>query len=141
MARILLIDDLQARLDGARRLLGGDGHDLVEATDALAGLHRAVEDDPDCIVVELALQGLDGLELSRRLSTVETMRPVPVIVWGTVEASVMGRLARAAGAFAYVDRARTPSALRGTVRRAIAEGRVAARPASAPAATRRSTPR
>lgn len=119
MARILLIDDRRAVLDRARRLLEDEGHELIEATDALAGLHRAVEDDPDCIVVELGLHGIDGLELSRQLRSATVTRQIPVIVWGVADAGSMGRSAAAAGAFAYVDRARTPRALRGTVRRAL----------------------
>ena len=115
MTRILLIDDQRISLDQARALLRGDGYDLIEATDALSGLHRAVEDAPDCIVVDLALPGLDGLELCRRIAASEEARGVPVVVWGVAEAKPVGRLAREAGAFAYVDRGRTPGALPGTV--------------------------
>ncbi|MEZ4334922.1 MAG: response regulator [Myxococcota bacterium] len=119
MARILLIDDRRTLLDRARMLLESEGHELIEATDALAGLHRAVEDAPDCILVELGLHGLDGLAISRQIRDAKVTGHIPVIVWGTAEAASMRRSVAAAGAFAYVDRARTPSALRGTVRRAL----------------------
>ncbi len=128
MARILLIDDQRVFLDRARALLGREGHDLIEATDVLAGLHCAVEDAPDCIVVDLGLAGLDGLELCRRLGAADETRSIPLVVWGDVGADDAGRLAREAGAFAYVDRVRTPSALVGLVRRALVEGRRAAGP-------------
>lgn len=121
MTRILLIDDHRVSLDQAQALLRGDGYDLIEATDALAGLHRAVEDGPDCVVVDLGLAGLDGLELCRRLVASEAVRGAPVVVWGAAEAKPVGELARQAGAFAYVDRGRTPGALRGVVRRALLE--------------------
>lgn len=119
MSRILLIDDRRVELDRARRLLEVEGHDLIEATDVLAGLHRATEDDPDCIVVELGLHGLDGLAVCRQLRDAAATRSIPVIVWGVAEVASMTRAAAAAGAFAYVDRARTPGALRGMVRRAL----------------------
>lgn len=128
MARILLIDDGRVFLDRARALLQRDGHDLIEASDALAGLHRAAEDAPDCVVVDLDLLGLDGLELCRQLARCESPRRLPVVVWGAESAAKAGPLAREAGAFAYVDRERTPSALRGSVRRALAEGQLAATP-------------
>ncbi|MFO0689738.1 MAG: response regulator [Myxococcota bacterium] len=116
-----MIDDQRISLDQAYALLRGDGYDVIEATDALSGLHRAVEDAPDCVVVDLALTGLDGLELCRRISASVEARGVPVVIWGTAEAKPVGGLAQEAGAFAYVDRGRTPGALRGTVRRALLE--------------------
>ena len=123
MARILLIDDQRVFLDCAHALLRAEGHDLIEATDALAGLHRAVEDAPACIVVDLDLTGLDGLEICRQLARGDTTRSLPVVVWGAASADQAAPLAREAGAFAYVDRNRTPAALRGSVRRALVEGR------------------
>ncbi len=123
MARILLIDDRRVFLERARALLRRDEHDLIEATDALAGLHRAVEDAPACIVVDLDLEGLDGLEICRQLARTQATGRIPVVVWGASGADEAGPLARGAGAFAYVDRVRTPTALLGSVRRALAEGR------------------
>lgn len=122
MTRILLIDDHRVSLDQACALLRGDGYDLIEATDVLAGLHRAVEDAPDCIVVDLDLGGLDGLELCRSLVADESARGIPVVVWGAAETESVGWLAGEAGAFGYVDRTRTPGALRGMVRRAVDGG-------------------
>jgi len=121
MARILLIDDRRVFIDRARALLRGDGHDLIEASDALAGLHRAAEDAPDCIVVDLDLIGLDGLEMCRQLVRAESTRGLPVVIWGEASAAQAGPLAYAAGAVAYVDRERTPGALLGSVRRALGD--------------------
>lgn len=132
MARILLIDDQRVFLDRARTLLRAEGHDLVEATDALAGLHCAVEDAPACIVVDLDLTGLDGLEICRQLARADTTRQIAVVVWGATSADQAGPLVREAGAFAYVDRKRTPAALRGVVRRALSQGNRAADPAAQP---------
>jgi CheY-like chemotaxis protein len=123
MARILLIDDRRISMDRAHAVLRGDGHDLIEATDVLAGLHRAVEDSPDCVVVDLDLNGLDGIELCRKLMQSQSTRGVPVVVWGMAKVESVHAIAREAGAFAYVDRANTPGALRGVVRRALGETR------------------
>lgn len=122
MARILLIDDRRIALDLARVSLGHDGHALCEATDALAGLHRAVEERPACIVVDLDLQGLDGLEVCRQLAADPATARVPVVIWGSAPVEHAGSLAAEAGAFAYVDRVKAPGALRGAVKRAIDAG-------------------
>lgn len=61
-------------------------------------------DAPDCIVVDLDLAGLDGLEICRQLAREESTRGLPVVVWGAATTAQAGPLARRAGAFAYVDR-------------------------------------
>jgi len=121
MMRILLVSDYRVFLDQGRAGLRRDGYDLIEATDALAGLHRAVEDGPRCAVVDLDLAGIDGLAFARQIARDEATRGLPVVVWGDAPGDRLGGLARAAGAFAYVDRARTPGALAGVVRRALTE--------------------
>lgn len=121
MARILLIGDQRVSLDLARTLLGREDHDLIEATDVLAGLHRAAEDSPDCIVLELDLEGFDGLELCRLLGRDATTCRIPVVVWGTLEAGHAALRAKRSGVFAYIDRTCTPGALAGSVRRALAD--------------------
>jgi PleD family two-component response regulator len=121
MSKILSIADQRGSLDLARTLLGRDGHDLIEATDALAGLHRAIEDAPECIVVELDLVGFDGLVLCQLLCSDAATRRIPVVVWGTLGAGHAAQRAKQAGAFAYVDRASAPGALTGSVRRALAD--------------------
>lgn len=119
MAKILLIDDRGIFLDQARSLLAADAHDLIEARDGLAGLHRAVEDLPDLIVVALTLAGLDGLEICRRLVACDALAGRPIVVWGELSGGPGREQALAAGAVAYVDRTRAPASLRGAVRHAL----------------------
>lgn len=133
MPRILSIGDQRVSLDLARTLLGREGHDLIEATDALAGLHRAAEDAPDCIVLELDLAGFDGLELCRMLGRDATTCRIPVVVWGTLAARHAAPRAKRSGAFAYVDRTSAPGALMGSVRRALADARRRGDASSVPA--------
>ncbi len=123
MSKILSIGDQRVSLDLARKLLGRDGHDWIEAADALAGLHRAVEDAPDCILVDLDLAGFDAFALCDLLCADATTRRIPIVVWGSSKADHAAPQAKRSGASAYVDRARTPGALAGTVQRLLAEAR------------------
>lgn len=128
MARILSIGDRRVSLDLARTLLGRDGHDLIEATDALAGLHRAIEDAPDCILVDLDLTGFDAFALCQLLGGDAATRRIPVVVWGTLGAGHGTPRAQRAGASAYIDRAGPPGALPASVRRALVDARRSVRP-------------
>jgi DNA-binding response OmpR family regulator len=67
--RVLVVDDEQPILDLARGYLEREGWSVTTATDGDAALERAREDDPDVVVLDLLLPGLDGLEVCRRLRT------------------------------------------------------------------------
>jgi two-component system response regulator MprA len=67
MARILLIDDDQRLGLALRRALGFEGYDVALARDGEAGLNLAAQAEPDLVVLDLQLPGLDGLDVCRRL--------------------------------------------------------------------------
>jgi DNA-binding response OmpR family regulator len=77
MARLLLIEDdlaIRTLLLGALR---ERGHAVATATTAMDGLHAALDDRPDLVVLDLGLPDVDGGELLRMLRAVS---PVPLIV-------------------------------------------------------------
>jgi DNA-binding response OmpR family regulator len=77
VAQLLVIED-DERIRGALiRALRERGHAVTSAGTALAGLHQAVEDRPDLVVLDLGLPDLDGRELLRMLRAVSA---VPVVV-------------------------------------------------------------
>lgn len=78
----------------ASLLLVEDHHDIAEmvvaylerrdyavdyAADGITGLHLAVSNDYDAIILDLMLPGLDGLELCRKLRT-DARRDVPILM-------------------------------------------------------------
>jgi DNA-binding NarL/FixJ family response regulator len=66
-ARILLADDHPAALTQAGRVLG-EVHEIVgTVATGLELLLAATRLDPDVIVLDIAMPGLDGLEAARRL--------------------------------------------------------------------------
>ncbi|HKK51600.1 MAG TPA: response regulator, partial [Myxococcota bacterium] len=67
MIRVLLIDDCDEVRETMRMLSERAGFETLEARDGLAGLQRAVEDEPDLVLVKAELPGLDGFDLQARL--------------------------------------------------------------------------
>ena len=67
MARLLLIDDDRNVLDMLAMALEDAGHSLILASNGLEGHKRAIADDPDLIVSDVNMPGLDGFSLCRRL--------------------------------------------------------------------------
>ncbi len=77
MAQVLVIEDDPAIRTAVLRALDDLGHAVTSAPDALSGLHAAVEQAPDIVILDLGLPDLDGSEMLRMLRAVSD---VPVIV-------------------------------------------------------------
>ncbi|AKJ27712.1 response regulator [Caldimonas brevitalea] len=67
--RILVVDDCEEGAAMLATLLGLFAHQVETAGDAEAALRVAADFDPDCVVLDLALPGLSGLDLARQLRT------------------------------------------------------------------------
>ena len=79
MARILHIEDDPRNRLLVRKLLGADGHEVVDAADGLEGVRSAMTQRPDLVLVDLNIPGLDGYEVTLRLRSEEALRGVPII--------------------------------------------------------------
>jgi two-component system response regulator CpxR len=66
-ARILLIDDDTELCSLLREFLEREGFELEAEHDGGRGLERALRDQPNLIVLDVMLPGLDGFEVLRRL--------------------------------------------------------------------------
>ncbi|HIW00252.1 MAG TPA: winged helix-turn-helix domain-containing protein [Candidatus Desulfovibrio intestinipullorum] len=60
--------------------LAGEGFTPLEAADGVTGLAMAKEHVPSCILLDLMLPGMDGLEICRRLAATPETQEIPVII-------------------------------------------------------------
>ncbi|HEY8075173.1 MAG TPA: hybrid sensor histidine kinase/response regulator [Labilithrix sp.] len=79
MARVLHIEDDPRNRLLVRKLLTGDGHDVIDAADGLEGVRLAIAQRPDIVLVDLNIPGLDGFEVTLRLRTEASLSGVPII--------------------------------------------------------------
>jgi CheY-like chemotaxis protein len=77
-ARILVIDDNPANLELARYLLGVAGYAVETAGDAERAQELLEQSTPDLILMDIALPGMDGLTLTRKLKADQRLKNIPV---------------------------------------------------------------
>ena len=78
--KILIIDDEQANVDLAKKILESGGYEVKESTDAFYGLFLVGEYNPDLVVLDLQMPALDGAEICRRLKTNEATREIKILI-------------------------------------------------------------
>lgn len=76
-SRVLVVDDDDTVREVLRRYLTRDGHDVLEAADGPTGLSLVRSRQPDLVVLDLMLPGMDGLQVTREIRRTST---VPVIM-------------------------------------------------------------
>lgn len=67
MTRILVVDDERALVDLVQSYLVHEPYEVLTAADGPAALELARKAQPDLVVLDLMLPGLDGLEVCRQL--------------------------------------------------------------------------
>ena len=77
--RLLIIEDNPAIVENMTDFLEAKGYVLDFAMDGIGGLHLALTQDYDVIVLDLMLPGMDGITLCRKLRR-EADNQVPVIM-------------------------------------------------------------
>src|SRR5215210_7851698 len=75
--RILVVDDERQITRVLTRSLSANSYDVHTAVDGEAALQTFHDWQPDLVVTDLSMPGVDGLELCRRL---RTFSQVPIIV-------------------------------------------------------------
>ena len=100
--RVLLIEDNLMNMELATDLLETAGFEVLKAERAEAGIAIAVAQQPDIILMDMGLPGMDGMEATRRLKQDARTAWIPVVA---LTASAMrgdDDRAQSAGCCAYI---------------------------------------
>ncbi|TCD57797.1 response regulator [Synechococcus sp. BS55D] len=79
MSKILLVEDNEMNRDMLSRRLLRKGYELVFAVDGEEAVSQAKEQNPDLILMDVSLPGMDGLEATRLIRQDEQTLSIPVI--------------------------------------------------------------
>ncbi len=120
--RILLVEDEQTIADVVRDYLLQAGFQVDMAGDGFTALELAAERQPDLVILDRMLPGLDGVEVCRRLRRTMSVPVIMVTALGTEDDRILGL---EMGADDYVTKPFSPRELvlrvKSVLRRSIKE--------------------
>jgi two-component system cell cycle response regulator len=79
-ARILVVDDIEANVRLLEAKLTAEYYDVLTAHNGPEALARAAADEPDIILLDVMMPGMDGFQVCRRLKDDPATRHIPVVL-------------------------------------------------------------
>jgi len=101
---ILVIDDEPEDIQAVGSLLSREGYEVVAARSGERGIAIARESPPDLILLDVAMPGMSGVEVARRLQEDPEWPQTPIIILSTATDTNLVIEALAAGAVDYVTK-------------------------------------
>ena len=123
MERILIVEDEPAILMALEDDLTLEGYEILTARDGRSGLHRAKEDGPDLIILDVMLPEMDGFEVCRRLRGAGVQTPILMLTAKAQEVDKV--LGLELGADDYVTKPFSPREVQARVKALLRRSRQA----------------
>ena len=77
--RVLLVEDETDLRKMMKILLELQGYDVIEAADGYEAVEKAVEEDPDLILMDLAMPVMDGIDSARTIRLHDELIDIPIV--------------------------------------------------------------
>ena len=102
MATILIVEDNPANMKLTSLLVRNAGHDVICSVDAESGLTMARTEQPDLILMDVQLPGMDGLAATAILKQDPSTAAIPVIALTALAMKADQEKSEIAGCDAYI---------------------------------------
>lgn len=109
--RILIVDDSPVERHILTELLTRNGYAISVATDGAQGIEAAKHEQPDLILMDVVMPGINGFQATRTLNRDDTTRHIPVILCTTKNEETDKIWGMRQGAQDYVTKPIDPAAL------------------------------
>jgi len=117
--RVLIVDDYPDAREMYSEYLQYSGFDVVEAQNGQEALQRAVDEQPDIILMDLSLPVMDGWEATRRLKADKRTASIPVVALTGHALAGISDGAKKAGCDAFVTKPCLPEDLVKEIRKVL----------------------
>ena len=123
MEKMLIADNDRGSREALANILTNNGYEVVEAVDGEKVLESAAEEQPDLIVLDVMLLGMDGFKILENLKAPPGTEAIPVIVLTGLPVVKGEAMAMQLGAAHYMTKPWDPDVLGMSVRVAIRESK------------------
>lgn len=79
MAKILIVDDSRFSRKLIVSALQSTDHEIIQAEDGVLGLAMIEQHHPDCVVSDLLMPNMDGVDLLRKVRSVGSDLPIIIV--------------------------------------------------------------
>ena len=76
MKKILLVDDEESIQIVYREEFEDEGYQVISALDGISGLEKFREEQPDLVVLDIQMPGMNGVEVLRQMKMINSSVPV-----------------------------------------------------------------
>lgn len=102
MAKILIVDDSNLSRRILRTILAPEGHEIIEATDGLLGIETYVIEQPDLVLLDIAMPGIPGDEA---LEKIREINQAARVIMATADLQDLTKTkVLAAGAMGFINK-------------------------------------
>lgn len=102
MAHILVVDDSPTEIHVFKTMLEKNGHQVTTAQSGEEGVQKAQEVQPDLILMDVVMPGLNGFQATRKISRDPATRDIPVVMITTKDQDTDREWGLRQGARAYL---------------------------------------
>lgn len=102
--RILVVDDTRTSLFLSKKLLEDEGFEVGTASDGWEALDLVAEFQPDLVLLDVMMPGLDGIECCRRIRESEGFSDIRIMMMTALNEADRVQEAFAAGCDDYITK-------------------------------------
>jgi two-component system cell cycle response regulator len=102
--KILIVDDQPGNVFLLQDRLSREGFEVITAYDGTSGIKVAREQNPDLILLDIMMPGIDGFEVCREISSNDFTNHIPIILVTALNSSEDTQKGFDCGAFDYIKK-------------------------------------
>lgn len=116
MTKVLVVEDNERNRYLISFLLRGDGFEVIEAFTGEEGVETAGREQPDLVLMDIQLPGIDGYETTRRIRASAACDKIPILALTSYAMTGDRERALAAGCTGYIEKPINPDTILGEIR-------------------------
>jgi CheY-like chemotaxis protein len=117
--RILIIENNEVFRRTLKMRLEANGYSILDAGSGLEGLNTVRKENPDLVITDIMLPGLDGHKVCRMIKFDRKLSRIPVIVLTSRDLDQDAEIAKQCGADAFVLKTTRPPILLEVIHRLL----------------------